>query len=476
VCALLAVLSLLIGLSNTISPRPLETHEVYVAQSAREMLQRADWVLPTFNHQPRLNKPPLAYWLVMALEKLAPSNPPVPEWKARLPAACAGSVLVVVTALVGRALYTPALGLLAGLIVCACSGLFRYANTARPEMLYAACCSLVVLGWVRSLLREGGGGALAWALLGWLGFGLAVLAKGPHIPALMLLGVLVHLIKERGLRAPWRALRPHWGLALMLAVALPWIIAVTARASNAGTVWFDQLSDAADRTARGWGSYFAPYYLWGLPQIMLPAVALLPLGVASVFVKGRPDLARGRVLMWMFAAVLVALSLTTHRRSYYMLPALPLLAPLMAAGTADLIAKLSPLARRAATTALIAALLLSAAVFIAIGPIRAVWGEGGFKKDEFARAVAAAAGPDEPVILYGEQAGLVTYRLNRETPEARNEQEVAQFMSGRLVLVVTTPILQEKLTGWFDVVKLSELDTGQQEERRVLVRLVPWKE
>jgi 4-amino-4-deoxy-L-arabinose transferase-like glycosyltransferase len=39
---------------------PLESHEIYVAQTAREMAARGDWLVPHFNGQPRLQKPPLS--------------------------------------------------------------------------------------------------------------------------------------------------------------------------------------------------------------------------------------------------------------------------------------------------------------------------------------------------------------------------------------------------------------------------------
>ena len=63
---LIAWLSLFAGI-NTI---PIESHESYVLQTAREMGMNNDWVLPDFSGEPRLNKPPLNYWLTKALHTL----------------------------------------------------------------------------------------------------------------------------------------------------------------------------------------------------------------------------------------------------------------------------------------------------------------------------------------------------------------------------------------------------------------------
>lgn len=46
-----------------------DSTEAYYAQTPREMVERGDWVVPYFNGQPRLNKPPLAYWVVAPFYK-----------------------------------------------------------------------------------------------------------------------------------------------------------------------------------------------------------------------------------------------------------------------------------------------------------------------------------------------------------------------------------------------------------------------
>src|SRR3990172_6538146 len=50
-------------LTNLGNVRFLTRHEIFVAETAREMLLTGDWILPRFGMSPRLVKPPLAYWL-----------------------------------------------------------------------------------------------------------------------------------------------------------------------------------------------------------------------------------------------------------------------------------------------------------------------------------------------------------------------------------------------------------------------------
>ncbi|MCI0378405.1 MAG: hypothetical protein L0215_12420, partial [Gemmataceae bacterium] len=42
-----------------------EPDEGRYAQIPREMLERGDWIVPTLQNEPYLDKPPLFYWLVM---------------------------------------------------------------------------------------------------------------------------------------------------------------------------------------------------------------------------------------------------------------------------------------------------------------------------------------------------------------------------------------------------------------------------
>lgn len=63
--ALLAVAAPLI-FSRISSHEVKDVVEERVAITAREMWRAGEWVLPTLNGRPRLEKPPLAYWLVEA--------------------------------------------------------------------------------------------------------------------------------------------------------------------------------------------------------------------------------------------------------------------------------------------------------------------------------------------------------------------------------------------------------------------------
>jgi len=462
---------MVVGVSNAFTPRPLETHEIFVAQTAREMLSTGEWVLPTFNGEPRLNKPPLAYWLVMAVEKAIPSPVPVPEWKARLPSAFGGLVLALSAALIGRSLYGSRVGFLSGLLACASSGLFRYANNARPEMLYAGCCAVMVWAVVQAWgSADRSNRQAGWAVVMWVAAGLAILAKGPHFPLLIVGGVVIHALIERKASRSLPVLRPFWGPVISLFIAAPWAVLVNVRAPNAGGVWLGQLSDATDRHGFTLSEYLEPYYLWGLPQILLPWVVLLPFGLACLFVKGPGALRRGRLLFWVFAAVFLALSLTTHRRSYYMLPMLAVLAPLTAAGTVDALTKCAGKWPARLMRTVVVSALVTVGFFAWLGTRDWVGGEGGARKDEFARSVGAIVGND-PVFLFGESPGAVTYRLNRVTPEVDSAEALEKLLGGSAGWVVAPPARLREIGPGFIVSEAARQNTGDSDESLVLARV-----
>jgi len=83
------------------------------AQCAREMLDRGDWIVPTFNQELRTDKPVLLYWLMFgAYTVLGPTE---------LAARCSSAIFAVGTSLVtyhlGRRLFRAEVGFWAGLMV-----------------------------------------------------------------------------------------------------------------------------------------------------------------------------------------------------------------------------------------------------------------------------------------------------------------------------------------------------------------------
>ena len=76
----------------------LEPDEGRYAQIAREMFDRGEWIVPTLQGQPYLDKPPMLYWLV----KISYSIFGVSEASARLIPALAVHLSILLVYLIGR--------------------------------------------------------------------------------------------------------------------------------------------------------------------------------------------------------------------------------------------------------------------------------------------------------------------------------------------------------------------------------------
>jgi 4-amino-4-deoxy-L-arabinose transferase-like glycosyltransferase len=322
--------------TRNLSYVPLETHEAFVARSAEEMFARNSWLVPYFNDQPRLKKPPLSYWLVMAVDRLHDADGVITELECRLPSALAGVVLVILVACLGAVLMDRPTGLLAGLLTAACAGFASYSQSARPEMVYAALCTGAMLAfavadrWLRQQRAAAGAGWVsrsAWFLLG-----LALLAKGPQLPAMIIVGILIAMSVSHQWRHGLAVLRPVSGIIIALAVSGWWYAAIFLTLPDAMSIWRVETVDRFVDAREPMSSYLDPYYLYRTAGLVLPWLLFYPFAVLAPWVR---ELKRDRsalLLWWIVIAVMAGLSLSLGRRWYYMLPALGPIMILMAAG------------------------------------------------------------------------------------------------------------------------------------------------
>ncbi|HKR52773.1 MAG TPA: glycosyltransferase family 39 protein, partial [Chthoniobacterales bacterium] len=194
-----------------------ETEGQYAA-AAREMIQTGQYLLPTNDSIPRLQKPPLLYWLIIASYKLFGIHTAA----TRVPIALAVVATVILTFLIGERLADYWRGFAAGLIYLTLSGTFIFGRIVMPEPLFSAFfagaiyCGLA--GYQQRRQRR------AWFAGFWVCAALACLTKGPHglvLPAATF-GVLAIFYREARIRFHPLLWWPY--LLLFLAMIGPWYI------------------------------------------------------------------------------------------------------------------------------------------------------------------------------------------------------------------------------------------------------------
>jgi 4-amino-4-deoxy-L-arabinose transferase-like glycosyltransferase len=298
------------------------------ARVAVEMQRANEWVTPTLQGRPWLEKPPLYYWLAGAAFRWLGEN----ELAARLPSVIAALVLVGSTAFFGARLFGAAAGLHAGFILATCLLVFAFGRAASMDMLLAASVTVALGYFCLGLFDLADRRALPVAFVA-LGF--ATLAKGPLgllLPGLVIAGFAA-IARER--RPILLSLNPL-GLALFLAVAGPWYAAILADQGRHFVDVFLLNHNVARFTSTvhkhpGPIVYYLPVVLAGLfpwSGLVLPALA-----DASPRSR-RPDLF---VLVWLLLP-LAFFSLAGSKLPGYVLPCLPPLALLMGRAAARMAA------------------------------------------------------------------------------------------------------------------------------------------
>src|SRR5262249_7771877 len=80
-----------------------DANESFYAETPREMMESGDYLAPQFNYQPRAQKPPLTYWLILLSYQLLG----ISEFAVRLPGALAALGILLFTYGIGRSLFSP---------------------------------------------------------------------------------------------------------------------------------------------------------------------------------------------------------------------------------------------------------------------------------------------------------------------------------------------------------------------------------
>ncbi len=199
-----------------------DSNEAFYVETPREMMERGEWVVPYFNGEMRLNKPPLSYWLVGIGYQVFG----VSIWVERFLMAILACGSIAACYRIGVLLFNSSVGLLgAGILATT----FRFLILSRRlfiDVLLLACLLAAIAFFAEWVYRR-----KPWAFhLFCLCIGLGVLTKGPV--ALLPLPPLGLFLLARGeLRrireGPWFlggliALATAGSWFVLLAVSLGW--------------------------------------------------------------------------------------------------------------------------------------------------------------------------------------------------------------------------------------------------------------
>ncbi|HET8890138.1 MAG TPA: glycosyltransferase family 39 protein [Candidatus Angelobacter sp.] len=330
------------------------------AQIAREMLARHDWIVPTLNGAPWLEKPALLYWKMMNSYSIFG----VSDWAARVPAAFHAMVLVLGIFFFMRR-FRFASELDAAMIAASSAGMIGFGRAASTDMLISAPFALAMMCWWT--WRQTG--KKLWLMIFYGLLGVGALAKGPVAPALAVLVVGAYSVLRRDGKMFLRSLSIP-GFALFFAIVLPWFVAVQIRVPQFFRVFFiehnlERFGTNLYQHSQPFWYYIPVFLLAALPWTLFALPALVEAG-RNAFRREDPE-ASGAIsddglptflFIWIVVPI-IFFSISRAKLPGYILPAIPAAALL----TADYIHRLKAIPRLlTALHALLCAMLLLGAL------------------------------------------------------------------------------------------------------------------
>jgi 4-amino-4-deoxy-L-arabinose transferase-like glycosyltransferase len=289
------------------------------------MLLTGDFLHPTIGGEAYFDKPLLTYWLRAAIFAVTGT---LNELTIRLPSAFAGLVVLWGTMKIGTRLWSAQTGRIAGWLLLTMYAFLFWTRTGTADAENLAAIVLAVAWYWSRRDRLGFPTLLVFYLIAFLG----ALTKGLTAVVVPLVIVLPDLVVERR----WRVLFSvkhlgAFGLALLVYL-FPFVYASLTRpedypSSGLALVFQENIL-----------RYFRPIdhkapiylYLYELPVLLLPWTPLFVLAAIGM-TKYRKSLdGHTRWLMWAIVLVFLFFSLSGSRRSYYILPIVPLCALLIA--------------------------------------------------------------------------------------------------------------------------------------------------
>jgi 4-amino-4-deoxy-L-arabinose transferase-like glycosyltransferase len=331
----------------------IDRDEPRFAEASREMIQRADYVVPYFNNQLRLDKPPLAYWAQVASYRIFGES----DFSARFPSAIAAALTALMILAWGRRIGTPGLGGWAAILFTLSLQTFLHAKAAVADMwlvlfvTFAHWAGYELLQRPTRDLEEPNRTpkikhrtSLSWWFAFYLSLAFGFLAKGPiaWVP-------LLTVVTTISMAGNWQLAR-HFkflrGILLMLAVVAFW--GIPALLQTHGEFFAIGIGRHVVRrslaTMEGHGGNSVGMYLLLLPfYFVMVFVSFFPWSIKLPWLirrlwqnkeagLGAPGYSGGIIDKYFLTGIgiiFVIFTLVSTKLPHYTLPAFPLLALLL---------------------------------------------------------------------------------------------------------------------------------------------------
>jgi 4-amino-4-deoxy-L-arabinose transferase-like glycosyltransferase len=312
-----------------------DANEAFYVETPREMMERGDYVNPTFNYEPRINKPVLSYWIVAGFYHLFGVSPGVQ----RIPIAIGGVLLVAIAFLLARAAAPPehrvAAAWWAAIGLAISPRLLMFARRIFIDIYISLFMALTLLCF--ALAERYPSRRRLFLVLMYVSVGLGVLTKGPIAALLPGLVFAFYLLLHRELGRVREMLIPA-GIVIVFAIVAPWYVTLYLQSGWEPIKSFI-VGENLNRYVEGAGvnaDHRGPFFY--LPVVFSDSfpwsLLLIPAAVMWRRERRRPGALDGpdgrvRTLLWLWIFVIVLFfSLSAGKQDLYIFPIVPAVAAL----------------------------------------------------------------------------------------------------------------------------------------------------
>jgi 4-amino-4-deoxy-L-arabinose transferase-like glycosyltransferase len=315
---------------------PVDRDEARFAQATKQMIETGDFVDIRFQDETRYKKPVGIYWLQAAAVELAEAaglpRARLRIWLYRIPSLIGAIGVVLGTYWAALAFVSRRAAFLAGLIMATSILLGVEARLAKTDAVLSFTVVAAMGAMARAYLAgQGERGVdtnpLTTAAIFWTAIALGILIKGPLIVMIAGLAVVALTVTDRS--AAWLLrLKPAIGVLWVLALVLPWFIAIIVRSGDSffvEAVGHDLLAKVeSGQESHGVppGFYFVLFWVTFFPAAMLAGLA------APAIWRARSDPGAKFLLAWLIPSWIV-FELVPTKLPHYVLPLYPAIAILI---------------------------------------------------------------------------------------------------------------------------------------------------
>lgn len=317
IIVLLAVAPFFLGLGAS---SLWDSNEAFYAETPRVMIESGDFLNPSFNGNPRFNKPPLSYWIVASFYKLFG----VSEAIERLAIAFGSLALIAAIFVIGKTVYSVEAGLFAAIALAASPRFLMFSRRIIIDVYVALFMALTLMFFL--MAEKYPHRRRIYLALMYASVGLGVMTKGPVAAALPALAFLVYLAAFKKLSRIREMMLPMGALIVAL-IVLPWYAAIYQQHGWSYIESFiikDNLSRFTDPV---WGPrrgvfFYIPVLIGDLFPWSIFFIAAVWLAIKRKF-KSVPDdesRHRGALLGIWVAVIVVFFSVSSNKEDLYILP------------------------------------------------------------------------------------------------------------------------------------------------------------